>query len=359
MLSTLKVFCPIFSHLDVTITFYDTFDQSFTEKLAEHTSSYCQNVPQQVTVFGTYDFVGAFKFQNTTSVTISEPGNFENFVIGNHFPHIEHLRISGFSQFVIHEHLPNLKYIELGGAPCTYFNIREFGKGNPQLRGIKRSYCEDLSELHEMAELFPQLESLHLVYSRQRKFVDKTAIQSVRFPKVKQYTVDLTRYYGRTYGWIYQSTDYDSTDFVEFNTENVAKDKLLHIEFDRLETLKYATRFYDNLEQQIDFVVQYNGVKSLDFSELVLSYGQMKRLTDSLPKLTEITLRCDPTKLENILQFMNETALETIHVLIGDALRDQFLQAELPGQWFLQADNAKKTHLATIHSLTYSRIQSD
>lgn len=193
---------------------------------------------------------------------------------------------------------------------------------------------------------------LHLKYNRPLRLNERTAIQSVRFSNVKEYTIDLSRYYGRIYGLSSHSHLY------EFNAENVVKDKLLAVEFDRLETLKYETSFPDNLDQQIDFVGQYNGVRSLDFSSFVLRYEHMKRLVDLSPNLSEITLRCSPIGVAAFLQLMSETHLETIHVLVSDTLRDRFLQATLPEEWFLQADTGTKIYRPTVNTLTYSRNHS-
>lgn len=166
----------------------------------------------------------------------------------------------------------------------------------------------------------------------------------MRFRHVKQYTIDLSTYYG--YG-----------QYGDLTAENLAEDNLSAIKFDQLESMEYISHNYKHRKDQIDYVLQYAEVQRLNITSFAMTYGHMRRLVDSLPKLTEIQLRC--RFASDIHRLMNDTRLDTIRVmlLIGEATLDDFAQELLPPHWYRHTvDKQQYLNVITLRRTGLSSI---
>lgn len=345
MLATLKSFCHAFVELDITFDYSYNYDSNITTKIVSYVNTYCSMVPQKITMRRLRGSAGEFAFQNASSVVLRVSGDFSNFTVAKHFPRVQELSIDLYEPFALKQHLPHLRHFELMDISCGNFDLREFGKMNSQIRSVNVELCGNLKSVQEVNEIFPKLESLY--YKPKRVPIEsdhqrwpfgrrQNTVQSVRFRNVKQYTIDLSSFYSLgQYG--------------ELDADSLADDKHAAIEFDQLESLEYVSHTYNHRNDQIDFVLHYNEVHRLNITSFVMTYGHMKRLVDSLPRLKEIQLRC--TSPRDLLQIMSDTRLDTIHVLllVREATRADFLQATLPANWYVDASSSTKyTNIITF-----------
>lgn len=125
---------------------------------------------------------------------------------------------------------------------------------------------------------FPDLEALQLTLKRagqaeeSAKLERRSSVEFVRFRKVNSFTLDSTRFDGGPKSVF---------SYLGLNAESTASLKLSSILFDQLESSKYMTEVHFYRNEQIDYVLQYQNVTSLDFSSIVMRYEEMKRLTGS------------------------------------------------------------------------------
>lgn len=354
ILATLKAFCPAFDQLHLTLNYFHPHEIDSTREIVDHVNRYCATVSQKMMIKYTTASIEEFIMQNTSSIMIHNPEKLTNFSLNKRFPQVERLTILIDKVFVISENLPHLKHFELLDSKCGHFDLKTFGELNPQIDSVKLDLCEELYNLRDVNDIFPDLVSLYYkpirsVTSEVRRALDdsKESSQSIRFRNIKRYTIDLFHYYYHDY----------RQDDDAFHADTFAR--LSSIQFDQLESLEYITvdRFYSN--GQMDFVAQYKQVTRLDYSSYGMSYKEIWRLIDALPNLSEIIITPseDPMFHDDFLQLMMQTNLDTIRVFIDNAMVDAFLSLNLPGQWFLCTDAYILSYYSSGRCLTYTRIQ--
>lgn len=327
------------------------FDTALTEKLAAKANAHCSsNIPQTVKLSGMKDPIGKFAFTYATEVRIMRPEEFNDFELAEWFPQVERFSINTYP-FHLNVHLPNLASFQLLGLKCGTFDLKSFGQRNPQIRSADLQICGQMENIAEVNELFPDLEALQLTLKRPGQAEEsseldrRSSVEFVRFRKVKSFTLDISHFNGGSKSVF---------SYLGLNAESTASLKLSSILFDQLDSFKYITEVHFYRNEQIDYVLQYQNVTSLDFSSIVMRYEEMKRLIESLPKLKEITLACSMTGAETFFRLMAETNLDTLNVRARDAERQDFLIfSALPEQWSLHEVQHTSAYMSNI--LTYKR----
>lgn len=345
LLATLQVFCPIFGQLDITLNYFRPHGD-FELKIVDYINRYCSTVPQKFTIESTYNPVLEFTAWNASSVKISMPELLQNFSIATHFPRVEELHIRNHDYFTSKEHLPHLKHLEITDRICGHFNIRVFAGSNPHITSAELDLCDDLNYLQEVNILFPKLMALRYRPKKDTRAIMQTRyendVRSVRFANVKSYTIDLRDYFRFYLG---RNDSYYRPHFAKFS----------QIKFDELVTLKYISedKFYKN--GQLDFVGQYDEVKSLDYSSFRVSYDDVWHLVDSLPNLKEITFapHSNCTDHDDLWRLMKETNLEIIRASIVESLVREFSAIALPAKWTLEG--LDEDNYICSKSMTFSR----
>lgn len=111
----------------------------------------------------------------------------------------------------------------------------------------------------------------------------------------------------------------------------------------------------DNVADQVDYIVQYETVTSLELSTDDFDYADLKRLVDALPKLKEITFATNTFEERLVERLMIETHLDTIHsvVRLNERIDIPELEAMLPTQWMLLPDK----YVFNYGPLTFTRTQ--
>lgn len=343
LLVTLQALCPVFAKLDITFDFHYEFQQTLTEQVAQIVNAHCAEVPQRVAIRTAGRSTRAFSFENVTSVWLKVAQDFVHFAVDKHFPRVEQLALDIYDRFTLKQHLPHLRHFEVDEIARGQFDLRTFGELNPHIRSIRLATGGLLDTMHEVNELFPNLEALHYrprpppiesIFSAflGRPAAPANAVRPVRFRHVRRYTLDVSTLYGLG-------------AFDEYVSTNLAKSKLSTIEFDRLEHLEFISQTTNHLQDQLSFITRYRSLRSLGFSSFVMSHAIVVRVVGSLPHLKAIKLSCKNTGVADVLQLMNgNNQLETIHVLVldGESGRQRFLDATLPGQWNVVVDRSDR-----------------
>lgn len=134
------------------------------------------------------------------------------------------------------------------------------------------------------------------------------------------------------------------------------EERQTYIDCIRLESFKYLTQLnVDNVADQVDYIVQYETVTSLELSTDDFDYADLKRLVDALPKLKEITFATNTFEERLVERLMIETHLDTIHsvVRLNERIDIPELEAMLPTQWMLLPDK----YVFNYGPLTFTRTQ--
>lgn len=363
--ASLIVFCQTASKLHIEFDTHYHFDTATTQKLASYVDRYCSDVPQSVELFDVKKTNESFRFTRVQDVQVTQPEASESFALTEWFPQVEKLAIKLHDSYKIDVHLPNLTHFKLEDSKCGHFDLRGLAEKNPQIRSIELEICGSIENINEVNELFPNLESLRLTLKRPWKKEESAdgflsaitswlrpkkaetplkhdAVRFVRFRNVKHFTLDITKFY-------------DAAGIPDayfgMNAESITKDRLSSIVFDHLESFNYMSTTNHHRKEQIDYVVQYQNVTSLNFSMISMRYWDMKRLIDSLPKLKEITLL--GIRAGDLLRLMAEINLQTLHIRVPGREQNIFQPSDtLPEQWFLHANQEVSSY---EHMMTYKR----
>lgn len=350
VLATLKAFCPVFGELHVMLEYYYAPNSELVLNIIDHINRYCSTVPQKVTIrSGENSLIEEFTMPNVTSVDILFRYQPENFWIATHFPQIESLSIEIDDYFTIIENLPHLKHLTVSDETCSHFDLTAFAEVNPQVRSVKIDLCQGLRSLQELNECFPNLVSLYYRPKEETDtrppLTDQNGVQSVHFSNVKSYTIDLRDYYRNH--WHLDSVIHE----INF-------DRFKAIQFDRLESLEFISVGEFLSITQLDLVLQYKDLKSLDYRYSAVSYEQIWRLVDTMPRLKEIIVKPKGrlTDQEDVLRLMRETNLETIRVFLEEPFLDEFRGLDLPDGWHLD-ESTVQTVMNTFlfDEFTYKR----
>lgn len=88
---------------------------------------------------------------------------------------------------------------------------------------------------------------------------------------------------------------------------------------------------------QMELVLQYNGVTSLEHWYCGMSYADIWRLVDAMPNLEELAVRPNEhfTEHGEFVRLMQDTNLESIGVIVDEPYLDEFRGLTLPEHWFL------------------------
>lgn len=140
-------------------------------------------------------------------------------------------------------------------------------------------------------------------------------------------------------------------DYFDKNRPNFSRHNLASLKFDQLESFKLITDRRKFLDEQIDLLLSNKDLISVDFSSYQLTYKQMLRLVDGLPKLKELTLKFYTNKLNDLEHLMEKCIeLDTINVVVvsGDAQIALLQRTSWPGNWKLHSHQSGQEK-----SLTY------
>lgn len=330
ILSTLKAFCPLFSHL--TVQSHDfPYNLGITQKIVESVNNYCAEVPQSVSIAFPTNLEQIFTFQNVSTVILHEPKHNNVDIINQMFPQMKSLVLYTEEPYSLDGCLPNLQHFQFQEKSIGLFDMKKFGEFNRQIRSIKVTFDWNLNFLHELNEIFPELENLELVplynkgilakMSKFYKSLTSKVVDTIRFRKVSTFTLDIHFLYFR-YTNIFK-TKYD----YEITRADWAKDRLSAIQFDQLKSYKLITKSRNFVEEQIDLVTKNTGLKSVAITPIELTYEQMVRMVRALPKLKEATLECESMEnVDNIVRLMGECHLNIVNVNVPVESRDEFLE---------------------------------
>lgn len=353
ILTTLEAFCSTFSDLDITFDSDYELHQPLTEKLSNLVNDHCSTVSQKITIRTVSRSAGAFTFENASSVSLRVATDFTQFAVEKHFPRVEKLAIHLFYRFTLKQYLPDLRHFELTEHERGLFDLRAFGELNPQIQSITLETGGLLNTLHEVNEVFPNLEALSYkptlepMNSFYGVFLGQPAlqsniVQSVRFRNVKRYTLDLSVFYG-------------------LGAFGDSFTNLMSVNFDRLESLEFITQTTADLNVQLAIIYHYNQLRSLTFTSFHIPRVIMEELVSSLPQLKELKLSGGSSNVEEFLQFMDlDSQLETLHVLMlgGETTRRQFSQATLPGRWVISEKHLENNRQSK-NLITFKRKKSE
>lgn len=352
MLAALKVLCPISSELDIRVDYNRRFDAALTEMVESYVGNYCAGTDQHVSLNGIAQSVGQFRFPYAKSVRISQPEAFKHFDLAGSFPRVQQLTINLHGRYSLAQHLPHLTSFRLHDYSLEDFDLQAFGEKNPQIRDADLQICGRIENIDKVNRLFPRLESLQLRLGRPQMRSSHSAsadgsslgpsdsVGLVRFRNVKNFTLDLTKFYD-----------------IPVTASHLNADKLSSIAFDRLESFKYATAVVTrDTSDQIDYIARYKDVKRLDISTILPDFEESQRLIDSLPELEEITMACGTSDPTDLIRLMTGTRLQVIRLIArgGFPIATLLERTALPEKWLLDSDEK----FVGPSSLTFKRMVS-
>lgn len=350
MFSTMQAFCHLFDRIILHV--YDIFDTNFIRDIAYNVNRHCSNTTLEIGMTLNRQSVD-FQFEYATIVKLNslEPENIA--ALEKYFPKMEELRIFVTEAFIFNQNVPGLKRFELREQQFGLFDLRAFGEHNSQLRGIKLTIPWHLELLGQVNELFPNLESLDLrfieadyvppnnwlsMWSGLKSIIGLAPkpVEMVRFRNVRHVTMDIRVWYKKPQQ--FHIVEYDEW----------ARDVLPKIQYEQLQSYTLITRNSEfSILHQIDLIAQNQGLTSVDI-RYTLTYDQMIRLIDALPKLEVLKLECRSTGMAvDILRLMTrETSLDTILVYADSRRMNVFLgMISMPGDWYLHEHFKKKRFL--------------
>lgn len=338
MLSTLMAFCHLFKSITIDVNqYFHRVHNDHLVKLSETINNYCSSVSQQEILIDMDRRANGFSFQNATIVELRSVGRHSGAKLAEIFPRMETLKIRIFTRYALNQNFPHLRYFEVREKSNGRFDLKTFGEFNPQLRGIQTPL--PFSQLEHLNEMFPDLESLGIELQRESllnaaalkvsSFFGTPTNGIIHFRNVRSFTLDV------------ESLNDCMDEYFDCNHPNFVRHNLSSIQFDYLES--FQSMFYGRnyIDKQIELILQYKEVINVHFISYQLSYTQMIRLIDGLPRLEKITLLCLFESIDDILQLMNrETTLDTIVIVIGLNARAALLQrTTLPDKWTLLIDS--------------------
>lgn len=346
ILLALKAFCPLFSHLTIQSHGFP-YISGYTQKIVENVNKYCGDVPQTINIALSTEKQQIFTFQNASNVILHQPTHNNVNVINQMFPQMTKLVLYTEESYSLDGNFVNLQHFHFQQKSNGLFDMKTFGKFNRQIQSMKVTFDWDLHFLHQLNEIFPDLESLELVplyntgvmtkMSRFFKQMISKPVDTIRFRSVTTFTFDIHYLYFRYTNILKTKYHYD------ISGEDWAKNRLAALKFDQLKSFKLITKSTNFVNEQIDLVAQNTDLSSVDLTSIELTYEQMERLVRALPKLNKVTLECKSTEtIENIVRVMEASNLEIVSVHVPLKSRDEFLEkfpSRLVDGWMHDRDN--------------------
>lgn len=346
MLSTLKAFCHLFAKVSIVTDYFLPTGQKLIHSVAHALNNHCLNVPQTVSmsIHMTDKRQMDFVFEHATRVELGAPERYNASEIARMFPRTEALTLRIDKPYCLDFNFPHLKYFELSEMHYGQFDLKSFGARNPQITGIKMGFPWEPKHLHEINEIFPNLHDLNVELRKRKEdsLVDKfsnffgsligSSVKEIYFANVRSVTLVLT---------YLQYRKIRGEEHFDIIHNEWIRDNLTMIRFNQLESFKLITRSRAFVDEQIDLITRNKDLIAVEFSSIILTYAQMRRLVDALPRLKSVTLRCTRARtVDDIRSLLKETDLERITVKVDKRRRHMLLElGTLPEEWIVESSN--------------------
>lgn len=255
-----------------------------------------------------------FNFKNASNVNLWNPQSYSGKELDALFPAMENLEISIGSEYSLKHHFAHLKHFKLHEEYPGLFDLKSFGKKNPQLVGLEFAVQWDFDNMQQVNKMFPDLELLDVTVVDQRshsgaskikaklskwyknvKSIFKKPAQTIRFKNVRNFAMNIDRYTG-----------------------DLVANQVTSFEFDQLKSLKLVSPdFYFN-HSLFDMVVKNRELTSVDFTSTQLTNSNIAQFAETLSKLEEVTFDChNMTRVNEVLELLTETGVERVNLVIG------------------------------------------
>lgn len=311
VLQFIRHFGPAIHHLDIYSRHNTDNEMANLGKFIEF---YCRDSLASLSL--TYE---ASSLLNQWTMQFSNVQNFSISIIQNPhklreiFPMMRNLSVTVLNDLSINSlHLPNLyhlSYHEFVSSPKKIF-LQNIIQSNEQLKSFESDIPMNLDTLQLISKYSTELEFLNLRCIFLNSIIPINS-STVRFPKVKQFS------------FVSQSTAMLSHPFP--------------IVFDRLESLElYEQKLSTPL---ISFIIQNKQLTFVSLPCCSLTYDQLNKLVDELPKLQAINVKWpnNMTSIDffNIIDKSEQMEYLTI-ILNDDNDNNDLLMEKIPTEWELQ-----------------------
>lgn len=296
---------------------------NFIQKLADVINEDCAHVKQRID-FDFYGWKGKFSFKHATHVSLKYPHKYSGNELNQMFPRMESLSLTISKGYRLDCQFPHLKWLFVDEKPLIFsapFDWTTFGRHNPQVRSICVYFEWNLNYVKRISDALLNLEEMTLTpkyhdgihrrfYRYLKTWFDAPRVQSIHFPHVKSFSLDVSSWYIRSKDDLNIECEFD------IKHEDWINDRFSALEFNQLESFSYTTYSQNYMDGQIDLIVRNKHLNSVtfgSFDEFDLTYKQMKRLVAELPQLKKLTLECEyKGTVDNIVRLFKTTQLETI-----------------------------------------------
>lgn len=338
VLFVLQHFCHMFNELEVEI---HPHGYQYIEEIQSFVNEYCSHAAQEVTLIrGLNDIYSDelnVSFVNASSVILEhylfDPNDAIRLDVA--FPLMQKLTVN--QETILTHHYPYLTDITLQlfcTKPIDNY-LSNFMRLNSQLRRIESTVFDDSTFLLSISELLPHLESLSLRLLASHYYTFDSWPKS-QFRCVKDFNLTLD-FYGP---W---------TDKLQ--------ELLASIEFEQLETFSLYSENVEPLDFVIGMIVENTGVTNIAIDAQV-SFEQLTRLIEPLPKLKELTLSwSEHTSRDLVGRFLEHTIITnhtldkfTVRLFANDQVTYEDISEFIPFCWnYNEASIIQNARLLQFH----------
>lgn len=158
------------------------------------------------------------------------------------------------------------------------FDLKPFFQWNRRLEGLSLRNVGDFELLRFVNEVSQCLEDL-TIENRMINLIDTTNNENIRFEKVTTFKLAL----------------------VDDDDEQSHR-RVPSIEFDRLESFELSSIDSASVDDMIDYIIRNNALNRVSIENGELSMGQLMRLVQELPELTELKVELNRHMIGNDLK---------------------------------------------------------
>lgn len=332
IISTLQSFCHQADNVILTTHYMDEFNAEDVEQVATAINRYCSNATQTIDIGLPWEHKAlGFRFTGAKTVYIWRPQRYTGMELETLFPAMETLGIDISTKYSLKHRFASLKSLKVKEKYSGNFDLKSFAKYNPHLRGLTLAFEWDIDYLHQVNELFPDLQSLDIkirdpirgavtdgllkVYGYVKSFFKKPA-NKIHLKTVKNFAIDIDKYHG-----------------------DLVASRITSIEFDQLDSFKMVHPKSNLNPMLFDMIVKNHELISVDFTPTQLTNQEIGQFVDTLHRLEQCTFVCyTMTRAVEVLDLLEKTNVERVNLIVDGKLRHLY-KGNLIGVWRVVAMN--------------------
>lgn len=280
-LRILRTFGDSFKQISVHFV---TYKHQETLAIFDHINTYCTNAEQEIVLYNVDERVlmGLQQsFRQANSVIVKGLDSLID--LNDMFPRMARFELNIYKQpefNFLDDYFLRLKHFELNMLHGQHgdFDLKPFFQWNRRLEGLSLRNVGDFELLRFVNEVSQCLEDL-TIENRMINLIDTTNNENIRFEKVTTFKLAL----------------------VDDDDEQSHR-RVPSIEFDRLESFELSSIDSASVDDMIDYIIRNNALNRVSIENGELSMGQLMRLVQELPELTELKVELNRHMIGNDLK---------------------------------------------------------